>query len=76
MGHRLGEHVGGDVLRGLGDEGDVDALRTDLTDGQEALRRDDLRCVGDTQVGLRDDEQQLGHVEVADQTLILIHDAP
>ncbi len=62
----LGEHVGGNVLRGLRDEEDADALRADQAHGLHDRREEVLRGVLEQQVRLVEEEHELRLVEIAD----------
>ena len=62
----LGQHLVGHVVGQLGDEEDADALGADEAHGLRDLVEELLRRVLEQQVGLVEEEDELGLVEVAD----------
>ena len=68
----LREHVGRDVLRGLRDEEDADALRADQPHHLLDLREKGLARVVEEQVRLVEEEDQLRLVDVADLRQLVV----
>ena len=62
----LGQHVAGDVARALTDEVDADGLGADELDDLNDLLQQGLGHAVEEQVGLVEEEDHLGLVEVAD----------
>ena len=62
----LRQHVGGDVLRSLGDEEDADSLRADEPDGLHDRIQEGVRRVGEEQVRFVEEEDELRLRDVAD----------
>ena len=63
---QLGEHVGGDVLGSLRYEDHAHALGSNEPHRLDDLTLELLRCIGEQQVGLVEEEDELGTRDVTD----------